>query len=73
MMESASSMAIGRTSAMALGDRLLVLVGSWKFRASGEGGLLDLCGAEFDLGVGHFEGKLVHARFDGIPAGKKRQ
>ncbi len=30
--------------------------------------ILDLCGAEFDLGVGHFEGELVDTGFDGVPS-----
>ncbi len=33
------------------------------------GNLLDLGGAEFDLGVRHFEGELVDAGFDGVPTG----
>ena len=39
----------------------------WREIGEGAGQLLDLCGAEFDLGVGHLEGELVDAGFDGVP------
>ena len=40
-------------------------------RIGGIGGLLDLCGAELDLGVCHVEGELIDAGLDGVPAIKR--
>lgn len=43
-------------------------MGKW---VGNRGKILDLGGAEFDLGVGHFEGELVDAGFDGVPSGQE--